>query len=183
MFDVSTTGDTAYIDTIFIMKRPVFKEKSRTMLYLECSFLWCWNLDTSEGRSVTHGKFDTWSWRMTEIISWTDCVRYEEVLHRVKDEWNTLHTISRRKANRIGHVLRRICLLKHVIKGKIEGRIEVTGRRGRRCKELQSDRKGKRGSCKLNEEALVRSVRTTCLGRGYAHVVRRTMEWVNIWTA
>jgi hypothetical protein len=33
-------------------------------------------------------------------------------------------------------VLRRICLLKHVIKEKIEGRKEVTGRRGRRCKEL-----------------------------------------------
>ena len=82
-------------------------------------------------------------------------MRNEEVLHRVKDEWNILLTIQRRKANRIGHVLRRICLLKHIIKGKIEGRIEVTEIRGRRCKELQSDRKGKRGYCKLNEETLV----------------------------
>jgi hypothetical protein len=32
----------------------------------------------------------------------------------------------------MGHTLRRNCLLKHVIEGKLEGRIEVTGRRGRR---------------------------------------------------
>jgi len=39
---------------------------------------------------------------------------------------------KRRKANRIGHILRRNCLLKHIIGGKIEGRVEVTERRGRR---------------------------------------------------
>jgi hypothetical protein len=50
-------------------------------------------------------------------------VRNEEVLHRVKEERNILHTIKRRKANWIGHILRRNCLLKHVIEGKLEGRI------------------------------------------------------------
>jgi hypothetical protein len=40
-----------------------------------------------------------------------------------------LQTIKRRKANWIGHILRRNCLLKHVIEGKREGRIEVTGGR------------------------------------------------------
>jgi len=39
--------------------------------------------------------------------------------------------------------LGRNCLLKHVIEGKIEGRIGVTGRRGRILKELLSDLKGK----------------------------------------
>jgi hypothetical protein len=39
--------------------------------------------------------------------------------------------------------LGRNCLLKHVIEGKIEGRIGVTGRRGRRHKQLLSDLKGK----------------------------------------
>jgi hypothetical protein len=58
-----------------------------------------------------------------EKISWTDRVRNEEVLHRVKEERNILHTIIRRKANWIGHILRRNCLLKHVIEGKLEGRI------------------------------------------------------------
>jgi hypothetical protein len=43
-----------------------------------------------------------------------------------KEERNILHTIKRRKANWIGHSLRRNCLLKHVIEGKLEGRIEMT---------------------------------------------------------
>jgi hypothetical protein len=43
------------------------------------------------------------------------------------------------KVNWIGHVLRRNCLLKHVIEGKIEGRKNVTGRRVRRRKQLLDD--------------------------------------------
>jgi hypothetical protein len=74
-----------------------------------------------------------------EKISWTDRVRNEEVLHRVKEERNILHTVKRRKANWIGHILRRNCLLKHDVEGKIEGRIEVTGRRGTRRKQLLDD--------------------------------------------
>ena len=69
-------------------------------------------------------------------ISWTDRVRNEEVLLTVTEERNIQQTIKRRKANWIGHILRRNCLLKHGIKGKIEGRIEATGRRGRRRKKL-----------------------------------------------
>jgi hypothetical protein len=58
-----------------------------------------------------------------EKISWTDRVRNEEVLLRVKIERNILHTVNRRKANWNGHILRRNCLLKQVIEGKVEGRI------------------------------------------------------------
>ena len=63
-----------------------------------------------------------WFWRRIEKIGWTDCVRNEEVLHRVKEGRNIVHTIKRRKAYWIGHILRRNCLLKHVIEGKVEGR-------------------------------------------------------------
>ena len=42
-----------------------------------------------------------------------------EVLHRVKEERNILRTIKRRKADWISHILRRNCLLKHSIEGKI----------------------------------------------------------------
>jgi hypothetical protein len=35
-------------------------------------------------------------------------------------------TIIKRKANWIGHILRRNCLLRQVIEGKINGGIEVT---------------------------------------------------------
>ena len=58
-------------------------------------------------------------------------MRNEEVLHRVKEERNTVQTVKGRKCNWIGHSLCRKCLLKHVTEGKIEGSIELTGRRGR----------------------------------------------------
>jgi hypothetical protein len=53
-------------------------------------------------------------------ISWTDHVRKEEVLLRVNEQRNILHEIRERKANCIGHILRRNCLLKQVIEGKIK---------------------------------------------------------------
>jgi hypothetical protein len=65
-----------------------------------------------------------------EKISWTDDVRKGEVLLRVNEQKNILHEISKRKANWIGHILRRNCLLQRVIEGKIKGGIEVTRRRG-----------------------------------------------------
>jgi hypothetical protein len=57
-------------------------------------------------------------------------------LYRDKEEREVLRTVKRRKANWIGQILRRDCLLKQVIEGKIEGSIEVTGRRGRISKQL-----------------------------------------------
>jgi hypothetical protein len=81
-------------------------------------------------------------------------LRNEEILHRVQEERNILHTIKRRKANWIGHILRRNCLLKHVIEAKIHGRIEVTGIRGRIRKQLVNDLKEKRGYWRLQNEAL-----------------------------
>jgi hypothetical protein len=54
----------------------------------------------------------------------------EEVLLRVKEQRNILHEITKGKANWIGHILRRNCLLRQVIEGKIKGGIEVTGIRG-----------------------------------------------------
>jgi len=50
-----------------------------------------------------------------------------EVLQKVNEERYILHTIRRRGVNLIDHILRRNCLLKYIVKGKIEGRIEVTG--------------------------------------------------------
>jgi len=51
------------------------------------------------------------------------------VLLRVNEQRNILHEIRKRKANWIGHILRRNCLLKQVIEGKIKGEIEVARRR------------------------------------------------------
>ena len=74
-----------------------------------------------------------------EKISWTDHVRNEEVLLQVNEQRNILHAIKGRKADWTGHILRRNCLLKQVIEGKIGGR------RGIRRKQLLDDIKEKRG--------------------------------------
>jgi len=58
------------------------------------------------------GSFEMWCWRRMENISWTDRVRYEEVLLRVNEQRNILHEIRKRQANWIGQILRRNCLLK-----------------------------------------------------------------------
>jgi hypothetical protein len=82
------------------------------------------------------------------------CASNKDVLLRVKEQRNILHEIRKRKANWIGHILRRNCILQRVIEGKIKGWIEVTGRRGRRRRKLLDDFKERRGYCHLKEEAL-----------------------------
>jgi hypothetical protein len=107
-------------------------------------------------------------------ISWTDRGR-NEVLHRAKEERNIPHTIKRRKTNWIDHILRRNCLLKHIIEGKMEG-MEVIGRRGRRRKQLVDDVRERRGYCKLKEEVLDSTVWRIRFGRGCGPVVRQTAD-------
>jgi len=120
--------------------------------------------------------FKMWCWRRMEKISWTDHVRNEDVhvLIRVKEQRNVLHEIRKRKANWIGHILRRDCLLQRVIEGKIKGWIEVTGSRGRRRRKLLDDLKERRGYSYLKEEALDRTMWRACFGRGFGPVVRQT---------
>ena len=98
-------------------------------------------------------------------------VRNEEVLPTVNEQRNILHEIRKRKANWIGHILRRNCLLKQVIQGKIKGQIEVTRRRGRRRKKLLDDLKDRRGYCQLKEEALDRTMWRNRCGRDFGPVV------------
>ena len=83
----------------------------------------------------------------------------------------TLHEIIKRKANWIGHILRRNCLLKQVIEGKIKGQIEVTRRQGRRRMKLLDDLKDRRGYCELKEEAVDRTVWRNRFARGFGPVV------------
>ena len=103
-------------------------------------------------------------------------MRNEDVLLRVKEQRNILHEIRKRKANWIGHILRRNCLLHRVIEGKIQGGIEVTGRQGRRRMKLLDDLKEKRGYSHLKEEALDRTMWTARFGRAFGPVVRQTTK-------
>ena len=98
-------------------------------------------------------------------------MRNEEVLLRVNEQRNILHEITKRKANWIGHILRRNCLLKQVTEGKIKGQIEVTRRQGRRRKKLLDDLKDRRGYCELKDEALGRTVWRNRFARGFGLVV------------
>jgi hypothetical protein len=98
-------------------------------------------------------------------------VRNEEVLFRVSEQRNILHEIRKRKANWIGHILHRNCLLKQVIEGKIKEQIEVTRRRGRRGKKLLDDLVDRRGYSHLKEEALDRIKWRNRFGRGCRPVV------------
>ena len=112
---------------------------------------------------------EMWCWRRMEKISWTDHVRNEEVLLRVKEQRNILHEISKWKANWIGHSVRRNCLLQWVIEGKIKVGTEVTERQRRRCRKLLDDLKERRGFSHLKEEALDRAVLESSL-------------WKRLWT-
>ena len=110
-----------------------------------------------------------------EKIRWTDHVRNEEVLLRVNKKRNIILEIRKRKANWIGHILRRNCLLKQVIEGKIKGEMEVT-RRGRRRKKLLDDLTDRRGYSHLKEEALDRTMWRNCFRGGFGPVVRQNTE-------
>jgi hypothetical protein len=63
-----------------------------------------------------------------------------------------------------------------VIEGKMEGKIEVTGRRGRRRRQLLDDLKEKIKYWKLKEEALDRTLWRTRSGRGNGPLVRQTTK-------
>jgi len=116
-----------------------------------------------------------WCWRRMEKIIWTVRVGNEEMLHRVKER-NIVHTINRSKANWICHFLDRNIFVKRVIEGKTEGRIEVTGRRGRRHEQLLADLKEKRGYCKLKQEVTDLILWRTCFVKGYRLFVRQIMK-------
>jgi hypothetical protein len=87
--------------------------------------------------------------------------------------------MSKRKANWIGQILRRNCLLQRVIEGKTKGGIEVTGRRGRRCRKLLDDLKERKGCSHLKEKALDCTMWRARFGRDFGPVVRQTSKLIN----
>ena len=126
-------------------------------------------MDTSESRSEILEKF----WNVVlEKISQTDHVRNKEVLHIAEEERSILQTIKRGKANWIGHILHRNFLLNQII----EGKIEVTGEKERRHKQLLDDLKETKGCCKLTDEALDCTLWRTHFGSGCRPVVEQTTE-------
>jgi hypothetical protein len=112
------------------------------------------------------------------IFSWYGCVKWRYIICRVKEQRNILHEIRKRKANWIGHILRRNCPLQRVTEGKIQGGIEVIGRQGRIRRKLLDDLKERRGYSHLKEETLDRTIWRGRFGRGFGPVVRQTTKWI-----
>ena len=100
-------------------------------------------------------------------------------VHSSPSHFLKFHFSIQVKANLIGYNLRRNCLLKQIIEGKIKGEIEVTRRRGRRRRKLLDDLKDRRGYCNLKEEALDRTMWRNRFGGGFEPVVRQNTEWMN----
>jgi len=102
-----------------IIRRLKFKEETSQTVHLTLPFYGAenWTLRTVDQKYL--GRFEM-CWRRMQKIIWTDRVKNEEVLHRVKEERNSLHTIKRKNDNWIGYMLRRNCLLKPVTAGKIK---------------------------------------------------------------
>ena len=112
-----------------------------------------------------------------EKISSTNHVRNEEVLLTVKEQRNILHETSKRKANWIGHIFRRNCLLQPVIEGKIKGGIEVIGKRGRRCRKLLDDL-----GCLPKGAFHIKELQAQHVKLGTqknSAVIRKTMKWLS----
>ena len=104
------------------------------------------------------------------VIVWID----PRVIGRLESlsQWKIPMTQwGKRKANWIGHILRRNCLLKQIIEGKIKGQIELTRRRGRRRKKLLDDLKDGTGYSQLKVEALDRTMWRNRFWSGFGPVV------------
>jgi hypothetical protein len=97
------------------------------------------------------------------------------VLLRVNEQRDILHEIRKWKANFTGHILRRNCLLKQVIEGKIKGEMEVRRRQGRR-KKLLDDLKDRRGYSHLKEEDLDLTMWRNRFGGVSGPVIRQNTE-------
>jgi hypothetical protein len=121
--------------------------------------------------------FEMWWWRRMKKISRTDRVINEGVVKRVKKERNIPHTIKTRKATWICHIMRRNWLLRHIAKGKIEGKTEGMRRRRIRRKKLLDAFKKTRGYWNLKEEAFRKRL-CTCRKTKYT-ISKWTNDWVN----
>ena len=98
--------------TLFTSKLDLNLRKKLVKCYIWSTALYgaeTWTLRAADQKYLD--SFEMWCWRRMEKISWTDHVRNKEVLHEIR-KW---------KFNWIGHILRRNCLLKQVIEGKIKG--------------------------------------------------------------
>jgi hypothetical protein len=155
------------------MSKAAFNNKkllitSKKNLYLRKKLAKCciWSLALYHDETWKLWKVDQKYLESFEMWCWDNQLDWlrEKLLQSVKDR-NILQSVRRRKANCIGQILHRKYLLKHVIEVKMEERLEVTGKKGRRCKQLLNDLllddlNEKKEYRKLNKEAHDRTLFT-----------------------
>ena len=90
-----------------------------------------------------------WCWRRMEKTQWSEKLTNEQVLEHIAEKRTLLNNILCRKANWIGHILRRNCLLHDATEGET---MEVKGV-GRRRSQLLDDLRNRRRYWELKEEA------------------------------
>jgi hypothetical protein len=128
----------------FNNKKALFTSKMDLELRKKLVKCYIWSIALYGAKTWTLRAVDQKHLEKDGEDQWTDHVRNEDLLLRVKEQRIIIHEISKRKAKWIGHILRRNCLLRQVIEGNIKGRIEVTGRRGRRRRKLLDGRNERR---------------------------------------
>jgi hypothetical protein len=147
-----------------------FRNESSKVPHLEHSFVWCWNLDTSQ-------RISELLWKLWNVVMDKEgedhldvsCAKCSITLSQGGNK--NQNAIKRRT----GHILSSNYCIKHVIEGKV-GQIEGTRRWERIRKQLLDDLKTRK-HWELKEEATFRTVWRTRFARGYGPVVRQTPWW------
>ena len=67
-------------------------------------------------------------WRGRETINWSEKLMNEEFIEHIEEKRTLLNNNLHRKANWIGHILRRNCLLHDIIEGQVT-EVKIVGRR------------------------------------------------------
>ena len=155
--------------------------------YVWSSFVWCWKLDTPESRPEILGKVLKCGagegWRSSVRPNmWYSKKCYVEC-RRIGISYIVMY---RWKAKFIGHFLRRDCLLKHVIEGVREVRVEMTVRRGRRLKQLQVPIRKREDPGNWKSKRWITLCGELALDRPMDHSYNRLQDdwltdWVNEW--
>ena len=86
----------------FNKKKNLFTSKSDLNLTKKLVKCYVWSMAPYGAETWTTVQkrlksFEMWCWRRMEKISWTDHVRKEEMLLRLKEQRNILHEIRKRK--------------------------------------------------------------------------------------
>ena len=115
-----------------------FKEETSKLLHLERGFVWCWNLYTAESWSEIPGEF----------LNVAVLMAGSNQLDRLCEKWRSItksqggeqyRAYSKNKRRWAGWVTSCVGTAFWNVLLKIGGRIEVTGRQGRRSKQMLDD--------------------------------------------